>query len=208
MADQTGTVGMAGLSGMAVLASPTGVLAPPTLITLHGGPLDGEFQIVEMVPTAIGSELIFNVPHFQTFDPNQEEEVVLSQGLQAVYALTGEGSVPTVEDNWNSSWNYEFTGEMYVPTPSPLPPPVQPVSLTLVRMSATTTLVPDKLAIITNPVVMMAAESAMDVEPVVTRVQAGVVAMSGQSVMSVTPDWTPKVYMNPRTSLTIVVAQS
>ena len=173
---------------------------------LEGGPLDGEAQVVEMVPTARGSQMLFNLTNYQTFDPEAETETVLSQGLQAIYGLVGEGPDPTVDDRWDTSWIFIFTGESYVPTPAPVPPPGPsvPVDLAQVLMSADTTLVPDTLPIIITPTVIMGAQSSLDVEPVVTPVKSGDVVMTGETVMSVTPDWTPRVQMSGETTLQVV----
>jgi hypothetical protein len=180
-------------------------LVSPVLLSLRGGPLDGVIQVVEMLPITQGDELFFSVPHYQAFDPNQPDtEVLIGMGLQATYALAGPGPNPGPGDSWVSSWIFDFTGEAYVPAPAPLPPPgpLPPVALTQVWMAATTTLVPDTIPVTSEPVVTLVAESDLDVDAEVTPVQAGVVNMTGETVMSVTPDWTPQVFMNAQSSIT------
>jgi hypothetical protein len=198
MASVTTTVGLSVSAGLWAAAR------AGLVIMLQGGPLDGEVQSVEMVPSTPGDELFFNVPNYQTFDPAQPEvEVLIGQGLQAVYALVGPGPGPGPTDTWLASFIFEFTGEAFVPIPPPLAPPgpQPPVALTQVWMTATTTLVPDTHPIIIGPMVKLVAESDLDVDAEVTRVQDGVVALSGETVMSVTPDWTPKVYMTVTSSM-------
>lgn len=177
----------------------------PVLMILLDGPLDGEDEVVEMVPTAPGSQLLFNIPHFQTFDPNAPDEVVIGLGLQAVYAFVGPGPPPDPDvDRWDTSWIYEFTGEAYVPTPPDVPtPPNPPVDVAQVWMSATTTLVPDTIPIITSPVVTLVAESGMDVDATTTPTQSAEVDLSGESVMTVIPDWNPTVVLQATTGLGI-----
>lgn len=182
----------------------------PLLMILEGGPLDGSYQVVENLNTAVGTLVRFNVPNYQTFDPDQEAEVVLSQGLQAIYALVRQGPLPDAVgnnplwgDNWAFSWIFGFTGEAYVPPPStPLEPPPTQV-WTWVIMGATTTLVPDTMPILTYPVVTtMTAESGMYIVATVQPYAYGVVAMTGESVMTVEPDWWPQVNMTGTAGLT------
>lgn len=174
-----------------------GPVGSPVLMILEGGPLDGEEQMVEMVPTTIGAQLRFNMPNFQTFDPTTDTEVVTGLGLQAIYALVARGRDPGPADNWDSSWIFTFTGEAFVPVPDPLPQPgpSQPVAMAQVWMSATTTLVPDTLPITSDPVVNLDGESTMSIDAVVTPVQNGLIVMTGETSMSVTPDWEPHVRM-------------
>ena len=203
---QMGSVAM--LAGASMQVEPVfGPVGLPVMMILTGGPLDGESQIVEGLPTTIGSELTFNLPNFQTFDPEAEDEVVLAQGLQADYVLLRRGPDPQAGDNWSSSWVFGFTGESFIPTPSTpaTPPPSQPVALTQVWMSATSTLVPDTLPIVTTPApttVTMSAETTMEVDT--TPTEAGIVEMIGESVMTVQPDWSPEVHMSSQASMTVI----
>jgi hypothetical protein len=175
------------------------------LMILQDGPLDAEQQMVEMVPTTPGSQLGFNIPWFQTFDPDADAEVVMGLGLQAVYTLVGQGPAPNPDvDRWDTSWIFEFAGDVFVPTPEALPVPPNPqVDVAQVWMSAETSLVPDTLPITTSPVVVLVAESAMDVEATTTPTQAGVVVMTGETTMPVTPDWSPLVTMNGQSSMEV-----
>lgn len=193
-----GQITMAGLTDLTVKI----VSDSPVLMMLEGGPLDGEIQVVEMLPTNVGDELFFNVPHFQTFDPNQPDaEVLVGQGLQAIYALSGQGPAPGAGDRWNTSWVFDFTGEVYIPTPPFLPtPPAVDVQLAQVWMTATTTLVPDTIPVSTDPIVTMTAESVIEVDAEVTPVAAGTVAMTGETVMTVQADWDAEVYMGDTTT--------
>jgi hypothetical protein len=173
------------------------------LMKLEGGPLDGEQQIVEMLPNTTGARLLFNIPNFQTFDPTSGTEAVTGLGLQAYYVFVGPGPGPGTGDSWATSWIYSFTGESFVPTPGPKPPPGPQVMPAYVFMSATTTLVPDSLPIMTSPSVELVAESDIEVDALVTPFQYGVVAMSGETSMSVVPDWTPQVTMSAQTAMEI-----
>jgi hypothetical protein len=178
----------------------------PVLMVLQDGPLDGEEQVVQMVPTAPGSQLFFNIPNFQTFDLTQpDSEVVVGLGLQAIYAFVGQGPDPDPDvDIWDTSWIFEFAGEAYVPTPPPLGPPTNPpVNVAQVWMTAESTLVPDTLPITTSPVVALVAESGMDVEGTWTPFQSGVVVMEADSVMQVTADWTPVVILAATSSMEV-----
>lgn len=170
---------------------------------LQDGPLDGESQIVENLPTDPGDTLVFNIPSFQTFDPQAEAETVIGLGLQATYSFVGPGPGPGSSDTWTNSWTFEFTGEAFIPTPAPLPPPpAQPaVAVSQVWMVATTTLVPDSQPIVITPGMIAVAESGMEIDADVIPTQWGVVAMTGETVMVVTPDWTPKVAMAATASL-------
>jgi hypothetical protein len=176
------------------------------LMRLQGGPLDGEQQIVEMLPTTPGAQLFFNIPNYQTFDPSAPTETVIGVGLQAYYSLVGPGAGPGTGDTWTSSWIFSFTGEAYVPTPPPLYPsggPPTPPPLVWIMMSATTTLVPDSLPITTSSAVVLVGESAIDVEALVTSFQYGVVAMTGESVLTTQFDWQPQVAMTGNTAMTV-----
>jgi hypothetical protein len=85
---------------------------------LTDGPLDGEEELVEMVPTAPGSRMFFNVPTFQFFDT---EGNFVSQGLTATYEFVGPGPDPDPDegDTWDSAWIFTYVGEAYTP---PYPP--------------------------------------------------------------------------------------
>lgn len=173
-------------------------------MVLQGGPLDGQEQIVQMLPTTPGAQLFFNIPNYQTFEPNTE--TVIAVGLTAYYALVGQGAGPGIGDSWDTSWIFDFTGEAFVPAPPPLYPPGQgPPTAVGVFMVASTTLVPDSLPItITSPVtVMMTAETAMAAEGLITPFQYGVVAMTGETTMPVTPDWQPQVGLTGESDLDI-----
>jgi hypothetical protein len=52
----------------------------------------------------------------------------------------------------------------------------------------------------TSPGVLMVAETSMDVDAAITRFQSGVVAMTGETSMSATPDWSPQVFMSGESS--------
>jgi hypothetical protein len=174
------------------------------LMVLQDGPLDGEEQTVEMLPTTPGSQLRFNIPWFQTFDPDADEEVVIGLGLQATYTFVGQGSAPDPDDRWDTSWIFEFSGEVFVPTPPPVVvPPFPPVDVAQVWMSAESFLVPDTLPITTSPVVVLVTESRMHVEATTTPTQAGVVVMTGETTMPVTPDWSPLVTMIGQSSMEV-----
>jgi Concanavalin A-like lectin/glucanases superfamily len=180
------------------------------LMMLEGGPLDDELQVVENLPTYPGATLRFNLTNFQTFDPSASTETVTGLGLQATYVFVGPGpdpgdpSVPdNAGDNWTASYIFEFTGESYVPTPPGglVPGPMPPVDMGQILLSATTTLVPDTLPITSEPVVLLVGQSGLTIDATTTRVQSGVVAMSGETSMPVTPDWTPQVVMQAASTM-------
>ena len=186
----------------------TVVATTPVMMILEGGPLDGESQVVENVPTTPGATLLFNIPNFQTFDPTTDSEVVLGQGLQAIYAFVGSGPSPAPGDQWVTSWVFDFTGLSYIPTPPPVTPPdTPPVEMTQVWMTASSTLVPISLddILVVTPGVRFAPQSAMVVAATVTHVASGVVTMVPKTSMSVTPTTFPTVSMSASASLDVDV---
>jgi hypothetical protein len=88
------------------------------MMILQGGPLDGEAQLVEMVPTDPGSKMFFSVPGFQFFDANGN---YLYSGLEATYELVGPGPDPDPDagEYWDAAWIFTFEGGNYQP---PYPP--------------------------------------------------------------------------------------
>jgi hypothetical protein len=174
-------------------AAHVGPVGTPVMMLLQDGPLDGERQVVEMVPLVPGTEVLFNVPSRQNFDPNAPADTVLSQGLQAVYALVGQSPlVAGPADAWDTAWIFEFTGEVYTPAPSPLPPPpLTPDVAVQVGMQATTTLTPDTIPITTTPSVTLVGEGDMSVTAD-DLVQATVI-MTGETVVTSQADWFPEV---------------
>jgi hypothetical protein len=88
------------------------------MMILTGGPLDGEAELVEMVPTAPGSKMFFSLPFFQFFDADGN---YLYSGLEATYDLVGPGPDPNPGEGeyWDASWIFTFEGGSYQP---PYPP--------------------------------------------------------------------------------------
>ena len=153
------------------------------LMLLQGGPLDGEMQIVQVLPTDPGSTLVFNIPNFQTFDPNTEDEVVIGLGLMTSYSLIEQGPDPDpdVGDTWDTSWIFGFTGQAYIPTPPDLPVPPNPdITGNQVAMFSFS-----NLGVFGTRIsgAQFVAESAMDVQGATTPVEAGHVSMQAVTVL-------------------------
>jgi hypothetical protein len=89
------------------------------LMILQGGPLDGEEEIVEGLPSAPGTPLSFYLPHFQVLD---QDGAWLSTGITSDYAVVGPGPPPTTGDTWTSSLILEYTGGPFTPPPPNINP--------------------------------------------------------------------------------------
>lgn len=149
---------------------------------LQGGPLDGEKQIVESLPTDPGSQMLFSIPNWQTFAP--DGTTVVDLGLEEVYTYLQPGPppVPANGDTWDTSWIFKFAGEVYVPTPPPITPPVVPPE---VAGNQVAMFVNGNLTVVysTSPGAQFVAESLLDVQGTVTPFQSAQVTMQAVSVL-------------------------
>jgi len=154
------------------------------LMILQDGPLDGESQIVEVLPTDPGSVMVFNIPNWQTFAP--DGTTVVDLGLQVIYSFVRQGRPPNPGDpdfdTWDTSWVFEFAGEEYVPPPPPITPPVVPGNLVNGQVAM---FINGNLAVVfsTLPGAQFVAESLMDVQGAVTPFQTAQVIMQAVSVL-------------------------
>lgn len=168
---------------------------------LQDGPLDGKKQEVQTLPNAPASVLLFNMPNYQSFDT---DGTVVSLGLQVTYGFVEEGPPPDVSsgDDWDSSWIYGFLGEAWIPIPPPLPTPGPeplPVEVSMVAEGFVT------MDSDVEPGVEFTDESTLVVAGDVTHVDFATVALSGESVLQVTPDFSPPLVMTATTSMTIML---
>jgi hypothetical protein len=172
------------------------------MMMLQGGPLDGERQIVETLPTAPGSQMLFSLPHYQTFAA--DGTTVTDLGLEVIYSFlqAGPPPVPANGDTWDSSWVYQFVVEVYVTPPAPITPPVIPP---VVGGNQVAMFVTGGLTVVasTLPGVRYVAESHMDVEGTVTPFQWAQVSMQAVTVLQAIGYSVFGLYMGAYTSLTV-----
>lgn len=173
-------------------------------LILQGGPFDGEEQLVLDLNTTPGYEMQFNIPNYQTFDASGN--VVLTQGMVAVYAYQGPGPGPGSSDTWTSSSIYEFTGEFYVPQPPPLYPPGEgpPVlpPAPAVFMSGDTALTVD--ADDPLPGVQFIGIAGLQVVGITTSVGYATIAMVAETVMVILRQpWQNSVAMSATAQMTV-----
>lgn len=167
---------------------------------LQGGPLDGEEQLVENLNTTPGFEMQFVLENFQTFGPDGES--VAGLGLMAVYAYLGPGDAPGAGDTWTSSSIYEFTGEYYIPQPPPLEPPTPLPMPPAVFMNVGSSLVVN--ANDPSPGVQMTGETDLEVTADATAVGYASIAMTAETVMSITRQvWQNSVAMTATSNMNI-----
>lgn len=85
----------------------------------EGGPLDGEFQVVQSVSLAPRNHVTFYLPHRQSFD---DDGNVVEKGLETTYVYQGE--IPLVPgDYWQANYLYGYGGGKFHPLPDPITPP-------------------------------------------------------------------------------------
>jgi|SRR5215831_9948263 len=197
-ATQTGAVSMTATT--VAKFGPSGYL----MMILHGGPLDGEQQIISGINTTIGAQIIFNIPNYQTFAP--DGVTLINLGLQVTYAVASQGPPPNVAngDTWDTSWNLNFVYQAFVQPPAPVVPPIPPVLSPAVWMAANGVLTVN--ADDPSPGVQMwDSESFLDVEADTTAVGFSSVSMSGETTLiAETVDWVDYVVgMTGETGMTI-----
>lgn len=172
------------------------------MMLLQGGPLDGERQIVEALPTDPGSLMVFNIPNWQTFAP--DGTTVVDLGLEAIYSYLQPGPppVPANGDTWDSAWVYQFAEEIYVAPPAPISPPVVPGNLVngQVFLALNANLA---VAATTIPGAQFLAETHLDVDGTVTPFESAQVTMSAVTVLQAAGYSTFGFGMNATSGMTV-----
>jgi hypothetical protein len=143
---------------------------------------------VEGINETIGSQIVFNIPNYQTFAP--DGVTVIDLGLQVTYAVLQQGPGPNIAqgDTWDTSWILDFVAESYIPRPPPVTPPVTPPGLSpAVWMGITSTLTVN--ADDPSPGVwMLDTESTLDVEAGTQTVGWSSISMDAETTLI--PVWT------------------